>query len=182
MILFLVWENWSKKTDFTAKTIFFCTFVFNLFWWMTLYYFGCISVIFRAINFVRYTYESLDFEDSKNMWFYPKSIHPAWVSAKIRKLVETPVLASSHRKIKKFGSKWKFMILKILFSNFSFFSDMIVFLVWENWSEKTDFTAQTIFFVPSFSIFFWSMTLDCSQAVCPLSSKLSTSFVWHWKT
>ena len=38
------------------------------------------------------------------------------------------------------------------FSNF--FMIMIVFSVWENWSEKTDFTAKTIFFVPSFSTFF----------------------------
>ena len=48
-----------------------------------------------------------------------------------------PVLACSHRKIKKYGSKWKFMILKILFLKSPIFSNMIVFLVWENWPEKT---------------------------------------------
>ena len=45
------------------------------------------------------------------------------------------------------------MILKILFLKSPIFSDMIVFLVWENWSEKTDFAAQMIFFVPSFPPF-----------------------------
>ena len=64
-----------------------------------------------------------------------------------------PVLACSHRKIKKYGSKWKFMILKILFLKSPIFSNMIVFLVWENWPEKNDFKAQTILFVPSFSTF-----------------------------
>ena len=77
MIVFLVWENWSDNTDFTAQTIFFVPSFSTFFWWMTLYYFGCISVIFRAINFVRYTYESLDFEDSKNMWFLPKKHSPS---------------------------------------------------------------------------------------------------------
>ena len=39
---------------------------------------------------------------------------------------------------------------QILFLNSSVFSDMIVFLVYENWSEKTDFTAETIFSVTLF--------------------------------
>ena len=112
------------------------------------------------------------------MWFYPKNIHPAWVSAETKKVVENPVLARSHRKIKKYRWKWKFTILKILFSNSPVFSDMIVFLVYENWSEKTDFTVETIFFIPSFSTFFdgWPWTV---LPVSPLFSKLSTSFVKH---
>ena len=94
--------------------------------------------------------KSLDSEDSENVWFYPKNIHPAWVTAKIKKVAEKPVLACSHRKIKKYRWKWKFTILKILFLNSPVFSDMIVFLVYENWSEKTGLTAETIFFVTLF--------------------------------
>ena len=72
------------------------------------------------------------------MWFYPKNIYPAWVSAKTKKVVENPVLARSHRKIKKYRSKWKFIILKILYLNSLNFSDMFVFLMYEKMSEKTE--------------------------------------------
>ena len=72
------------------------------------------------------------------MWFYPKNIHPAWVSAETKKVVENPVLARSHRKIKKYQSKWKFTILKILYLNSPNFSDMIVFLIYEKISEKNE--------------------------------------------
>ena len=56
-------------------------------WWMTLDCFTCISVIFQAIKFVRWALESLDFEDSKNMWFFSKSIDPGWVWAKTKKVI-----------------------------------------------------------------------------------------------
>ena len=98
------------KNRFYSPNDIFCTFVFNLFWWMTLDCFACISVIFGAINFVRYTYESLDFEDSKNMWFFPKNVDLGWETAKTKKGVKNSVLACSHRKTKKYRSEWKFTI------------------------------------------------------------------------
>ena len=149
-------------------------------WWMFLDCFTCISSIFEAINFVRWAYESLDFEDSKNMWLFPKNVDLGWETAKTKKGVKNSVLACSHRKTKKYRSKWKFTCLKILYLNSPIFSDMIVFLVYEKMSEKTDFTAKTKFFVPSFSTFFdrcpWIVL-----PVSPLFSKLSTSFVKHMK-
>ena len=75
---------------------------------MTLDCFACISVIFQAINFVRWAYESLDFEDSGNIWFFLKNIALAWEPAKIKKVVGNLVLAESRRKIKKYRWKQKF--------------------------------------------------------------------------
>ena len=75
---------------------------------MFLDFFTCISVIFEAINFVRWAYESLDFEDSENIWFFLKNIDLAWEPAKIKKVVGNPVVAELHRKMKKYQWKWKF--------------------------------------------------------------------------
>ena len=114
------------------------------------------------------------------MWLFPKNVDLGWETAKTKKVVESSVLACSHRKTQKYRSKWKFIILKILYWNSPIFSDMIVFLVYEKMSEKTDFTAKTKVFVPSFSAFFdgWPWIV---LPVSPLFSKLSTSFVKHMK-
>ena len=45
-------KNVGKKRIFSQNDMF-CHLVFNLFWWMTLGYFSCISVIFQVITFVR---------------------------------------------------------------------------------------------------------------------------------
>ena len=44
----LVGKNW-----FYSRNNIFCHLILNIFWWMTLDCFACISVIFRAIKFVR---------------------------------------------------------------------------------------------------------------------------------
>ena len=98
--------------------------------------------------------KSLDSEDCENMWFHSKSIHPAWVSTKTKKVVDNPVLARSHRKIKKYRSKWKFTILKILYLNSPNFSDMIVFLIYGKMSENTEGAAKTNFFAAYVRIFY----------------------------
>ena len=109
-----------------------------------------------------------------------KTLNLAEKQSKQKKVVVNSVSACSQRTTQKYRSKWKFTILKILYLNSPVFSDMIVFLVYEKMSEKTDFTAKTNFFVPSFSTFFdgWPWTV---LPVSPLFSKLSTSFVEHMK-
>ena len=49
---FYLWKTVEKNRFYSQNNIF-CTFIFNIFWWMTLDCFACISVIFQAINFVR---------------------------------------------------------------------------------------------------------------------------------
>ena len=112
------------------------------------------------------------------MWVFLKSIDLGRVSAKTKKVLKKSVSACAHRKIEKYRSKWKFTILKFLFLNSPNFSDMFVFFIYEKLSKKTDFTAKTIFFVPSFSTFFdgWPWTV---LPVSPLFSKLSTSLDKH---
>ena len=60
------------------------------------------------------------------------------------------------------------------------FPDMIVFLVFEKRSEKTEYSAKTKFFVTLFSAFFDGRP-QTVLAVSPLFSKLSTSSVKHQK-
>ena len=114
------------------------------------------------------------------MWVFLKSIDLGRVSAKTKKVLKKSVSACAHRKIEKYRSKWKFTILKFLFLNSPNFSDMFVFLISENWSEKTDFTVETKFFVTLYLTFFderpWIVL-----PVSPVFSKLSSSFVKHWK-
>ena len=126
---------------------------------MTLDCFACISVIFQAIIFIRWALKSLDSEDCENMWFHWKNIHPAWVSTKTKKVVDNPVLARSHRKIKKYRSKWKFTILKILYLNSPNFSDMIVFWFMEK-CRKTPKEQPRQIFSSAYVRIFYCLLMD----------------------
>ena len=102
------------------------------------------------------------------MWFYPKKIHPAWVSAETKKVVENPVLARSHRKIKKIPVKMKIYNFKNFIFEFSkFFWYDCFFDLWKNvgkhWrSSQNKFFCQLMFVS---SIVCWWMSLDCFTCI-----------------